>query len=77
LIILHYLCGAILKTKFKNLKKMKVNGYLIEKAKISWHDRTSERVKRGNAYLVYAKNGKNFEMFRTLKEAKSFANSKP
>lgn len=56
---------------------MKVNGYLIEKAKISWHDRTSERVKRGNAYLVYSKNGKRYEMFRTLKEAKSFANSKP
>ena len=55
---------------------MKVNGYLIEKIKISWHDRTSERVKRGIAYLVYAKNGKSYKMFKTLKEAKSFANSK-
>jgi hypothetical protein len=33
-------------------------------------------MKRGVAYLVYKKNGKSYSMFKTLKEAKAFANSK-
>jgi len=55
---------------------MIVNGFKIEKTAISWHDRTSTRLKRGNVYLVFSKNGKSYQMFKTLKEAKSFANSK-